>query len=156
MDYPLETISDEAFRPFGALLRFRGGAGFQPAGHVFDADPGTRPDAFVVRIGQPVSLPLRVEEMERHPFSAQTFIPLAGGGAAVVVCPAAADGAPDFAGLRAFRLPASTGITYSRGVWHHSVCALEPSELVVLMARAPQGGDTEIARLPRAVTVGAK
>jgi len=154
MTSSLETITDEALRPFGTLLRFHGKTGFEPARHIFDAEAGTQPDAFLIRTEE-VWLPLRIEELECHPFTAQTFVPLTDGSSVVVVCLSAADGSPDPASLRAFHLPASIGITYGRGVWHHRLSTLEPSELLVIMSRVPEGHDTEIARLAKAVVVGA-
>lgn len=85
-----------------------------------------------------------VRVLERHPFTTQTFAPLASSASAYLVvvapslAPAAADarlpvprghdlpgrGLPDLRGLRAFVAGAAQAVTYGAGTWHAPMVAL--------------------------------
>jgi ureidoglycolate lyase len=70
------------------------------------------------------SLPLPITTLERHPFSAQTFIPLGSSQYLAIVCDAGPDGLPDVATLRCFIAGAHQSITFARNVWHHPMTVL--------------------------------
>jgi ureidoglycolate lyase len=79
-------------------------------------------------------LPLRLTTLERHPYSAQTFIPLGAGHYLATVCAPAADGSPDLANLRAFIAGAHQSVTFARNVWHCPLTVLDSMmEFVVAM-----------------------
>lgn len=61
--------------------------------------------------------------LERHPCSAQAFIPMNATRYLAIVALGAA--APDPATARAFVVPGNAGITYHAGVWHHPIVALD-------------------------------
>lgn len=66
-----------------------------------------------------------VDRLEKHPYSAQSFLPLCNGSSLVVVCRQTEDGGPDLNTLEVFSCPQHLGIIYKRGVWHKSVTALQ-------------------------------
>lgn len=83
-----------------------------------------------------------MRQLEQHPHSAQSFVPLGGGGLIAIVCPPSETGGPDPAGLRAFRVPPRTGIVYRAGVWHHGLIAMADVDVVVVMSLSERGDDT--------------
>lgn len=85
---------------------------------------------------RPYALPLRIRELERHPLGSQAFVPLDRQAFLVVVAPAG-DG-PASASVRAFITNGRQGVSYRRGVWHHSLIVLdEPSRFVVIDRGGP-------------------
>ena len=90
----VEPLTEEAFAPFGQVIALG------PLGRAhstrYAADVANRRSnaRLNVSISQqiPVPLPLQVKFMEKHPHSAQTFVPTAMERYLVLVCPADADG----------------------------------------------------------------
>jgi ureidoglycolate lyase len=101
-----------------------------------------------------VSLPLRLTTLERHPFTAQSFIPLDAGRYLVIVCPAAPDGQPDLSKLRGFVAQSNQSVTYARNVWHHPSTVLDHSmEFAVAMGTTGRGDDDVFVDVDTDVTV---
>lgn len=128
----LEPIEAQAFAPFGTLLE-RGADSGVPVNlgaaqrHALDADldhdPGTRIEFAIYHL-RPLVGPLVLQVLERHPLSAQLFVPMGPARCLVCVCPSDASGEPDLAGLRTFVARPGQGILYRRGVWHHPLLSL--------------------------------
>src|SRR5689334_11003635 len=136
-----EPLTAEAFAPFGQVLETpSGGATNMNQGTAVRLDRAAKlhstrascpPNLAMVR-SLPQPLPLKLRLMERHPCSSQAFIPLKCSRYVVVVAPAAADGKPDWTGLRAFLAGPRQGINYAAGTWHHPFTVLdEPAELAM-------------------------
>jgi ureidoglycolate lyase len=137
-----EPLSVEAFAPFGDVVSAGLRAGqaanqgtavrFDRCARLATTRPGATPNLAVFRAApQPAPVALRL--LERHPCSSQAFLPLVCARFLVVVAPAAADGGPDLAGLRAFVCGPGQGINYHAGTWHHPIIALDaPAELAML------------------------
>jgi ureidoglycolate lyase len=149
------AITEGAFAPFGDLILARPGE--RP-----DYSPGLanlRPAAgvnFTVVSLAPAAVPVAVSEMERHPHSSQTFLPLTAARYLVVVAPDGADGGPDASRITAFTVPAGAGITYRAGVWHTGMACLDaPATFAVLMWRDFGPGDQEFRKLQAPVAVRA-
>lgn len=95
--------------------------------------PASQPSFAVYRM-QASHWPVPVRLMERHPHSAQMFVPMTGGDYLVVVAPADAHGGPDMASARAFVGRRGEGVIYAPGVWHLPMVALgEPADFAMLM-----------------------
>eukprot|EP01037_Dinobryon_pediforme_P029800 gene29800-biopygen17667 len=76
---------------------------------------------------------MTITQLERHAFSSQAFVPTECDSYLVMVAPKGADGKPDIASLRAFRVPGTTGIIYGADVWHHPMTVLDaPAHFVSL------------------------
>jgi ureidoglycolate lyase len=96
----------------------------------------------------PAALPYSVNVMERHPYSAQFFLPLDVAQYVVVVAPTANDGSPDFAAARAFLAPGNIGVVYGPAVWHAPATVLERrGSFGVLMCRNDSADDEEFITL---------
>jgi ureidoglycolate lyase len=99
---------------------------------------------------RPGSLPVAITTLERHPFSAQTFVPLGTGRYLVIVCDADAEGGPDLATLRCFIAGPHQAVTFARNVWHHPMTVLDGAmEFAVAMAvTGRQDDDVFVAIAP--------
>lgn len=141
----VEPLTQEAFSPFGDVIHIPD----EPGRMYFDEALGTlRPHAraslsTVMRAPAP-PLPIRIDMLERHEFSSQTFIPLGAASWLVVVAPHAPDGGPDASQARAFLATGSQGVTYRANTWHHSLTVLDmPSQFAVYMWRDGTADDEE-------------
>jgi ureidoglycolate lyase len=100
------------------------------------------------------SLPMPVTALERHPFSAQSFVPLDAGRYLVIVCEAGPDGHPDLNTLRAFLADGRQSVTFARNVWHHSMTVLDAGmEFAVAMGMTGRGDDDVFQDLGATVTI---
>jgi len=136
-------LTAEAFAAFGTVVVHRGGDPLMPCHGAFEhATEATRTVMSVLRVTTAFRGSITIPRLERHPYSAQTFIPLKGGKSLLIVCGAEADGRPRLSDVRAFVAAPDQGVTYRRNVWHRSVTALEaPSEFVVLMTQTGRDDD---------------
>ena len=84
----------------------------------------------------PLSYPLNIRMVERHPRGSQAFMPLDGRAYLVLVAPAGETVSP--ADLVAFLADGDQGVNYHTGTWHHPVLALDAvSDFLVI----DRGGD---------------
>ncbi len=152
---PLAPLSAAAFELFGEVVVHNGSARRHPIPTAFDREEGAEPTLWVSRIDEARNLPIRVTEMERHPFSAQTFLPIRCCAYVVVVAGSAADGLPDLTTLRAFAARGDQGVTYRRNVWHAPLAVLDlPAEFAIVMAITGREEDTVLHRLRAPIMVG--
>lgn len=130
----LEPITAEAFAPFGQLLppRPAGSARLELIDELENGRASAKPRLSLASVA-PKALPLTAVEMERHVHSSQAFVPVDCASYLVLVAPHGADGLPDTAGLRAFRVPGDTGINYRADTWHHPLAALEREARFVVL-----------------------
>jgi len=95
-----------------------------------------------------------VSRVERHPHSAQLFMPLTGGRYLVAVCKSDACGAPVPSTFAAFIARRTQGIAYRPGVWHMPIAALdENADFLMFMWESAGAEDCETRALERAVQV---
>tara|TARA_B100000686_G_C16690715_1_gene917431 strand:+ start:339 stop:818 length:480 start_codon:yes stop_codon:yes gene_type:complete len=145
MDVIPEILTPNAFAPYGQVISLG------PLGRAnstrYAADVvNRRADAKLnVSISQqvPATLPLTVRAMEKHPHSAQTFVPTEIRRYLVLVCQSDRDGNPNIKQLKAFVGDGSQGINYHPDTWHHPFTVLdEPGECVVLRFDMDDDEDT--------------
>jgi ureidoglycolate lyase len=146
---PARPLTAESFAPFGEVL------GPSATAAAFAAAPPARPTLRVSDDLPLVHLPLRVTRMERHPWSAQSFIPMTDARFLVVVAEPAADGTPDPARLAAF-IAQGAALCYRPNLWHHGMSVLDAgARFVVLMATAGRPDDDIFADLADPVEIAA-
>lgn len=147
-------IEANAFAPFGQLLEQPGNGSREDYVGRLDADQtGRRANLAVIR-ATPRPLPLRIDAMERHPFSSQAFMPLAVERYLVLVCPSKGDGTPDLDQLQAFICRGDQGINYSRGTWHHPMTTIgEPGTFAMFMWDELGPRDTEWSKVSQPIAV---
>jgi ureidoglycolate lyase len=103
------------------------------------------------------ALPTRLDQVERHPHSAQAFVPMDVSRYLVTVAPKDADGQPDAARVLCFLMPGSMGVIYRRDVWHAGITVLDrPGAFAVLMWRGAADDDVLAQITPRHITLPAK
>jgi ureidoglycolate lyase len=148
-------LSAEAFAPFGQVLE-GGGATIERkafAARMHNGRAHARPNMTYMKIAPAVAA-IRIEVLERHVHSNQTFIPLNGTRHLVVACPSLADGRPVVTELRAFVAEGGQAINYDANVWHAPRTALcAPGEFVMFRWDDGSELDTETFALDQAVTV---
>ncbi len=148
-------LTAEAFAAFGQLLQ---GSGAQTERQGFAARmesvrPDARPNMTYMKL-IPATGSIRIEALERHPCSNQTFIPLTGTRHLVAVCPSAANGAPLIPQLKVFVAGGSQAVNYDADVWHAPRMALSaPGEFIMFRWDDGSDRDTELIQLETAVEV---
>ena len=145
LELKAQKLTLEAFAPFGDVIDARVSESFAINGgrtqrhhdlaRVEIVDAPSRP-LISVFVSQPVTLPLELELLERHPLGSQAFMPLHEERFVVVVAPPGDDIDPDE--IRAFVTDGRQGVNYRAGTWHaiHSVLEREGEFLVVDRAGA--------------------
>jgi ureidoglycolate lyase len=151
----VSPIDKDAFAPFGELIDFEpSGTRTDKIGGIANQRADARFHLSTARIA-PTSLPLSLSELERHPFSSQSFLPL--DASRYLICVAGNDpgGWPDLQSLRAFAVPKGVGITYRAGTWHHPMIALDTPASFAIVMWCGDDANEEFVDLSRPVTVGA-
>ncbi len=149
----LQLLTAENFADFGDVLAgplTPGERAFYSEG--LQPDPGDGRISLHVNHVTPARLPYTATQLERHPNTSQTFLPLRVSRYVVLVAATRPDGRPDDGNLKGFWSPGDQGITYHAGVWHHGIVVLDQAaHFAVLMWRRGDGRDDEFADLPAPV-----
>ncbi len=142
-------LTTSAFAPFGDVLERHNHPATINHGHTLRFDTGAvlnltnqrgRAGISIFR-ARPLSTPIRIELMERHPLSSQAFYPLSNRPFLVVVAP---KGDLDPAKICAFTASPAQGVNYHAGVWHHYLLALEAvSDFLVIDRLGPKGSNDD-------------
>ncbi|MBB2960338.1 ureidoglycolate lyase [Methylobacterium sp. R2-1] len=144
-----QPLTGDAFAPFGEVI---GRDGIKP--RPMNGDRASRYHALataeIVGEGagvavslvdsQPVSLPLALDLVERHPLGSQAFVPLAPERFLVVVCPDV-DGRPG--PPLAFITAPGQGVNYRAGTWHGVLAPLRVPQSFVVVDREGPGINLE-------------
>lgn len=139
-------LSQEAFAPFGDVIQvddannhFSINQGFTERFHDLAkvdvlAENG-RPGISIFR-STPLSAPVEIRLMERHPLSSQAFIPMGDSPYLVVVAPPG-ELIPDE--IQVFTATANQGVNYHAGTWHHFCLALNHVSDFLVIDRLGEG-----------------
>jgi len=84
----------------------------------------------------PLSLPVKISMMERHPLGSQAFIPLSKLPYLVVVAP---KGELDLSKVELFFAQSHQGVNYHTGTWHHFCLALDDVSDFLVVDRQGEG-----------------
>ena len=137
-------LTESAFEPFGQVFTL-GQPGVhrrEPAALLANLRQAATPTLAVARIAA-VETPLKIDQLERHLYSSQTFMPTDLDGYLVVVCPSDNGGEPLFEQLTAFVAAHNQAVNYAAGTWHYAMSPLaRAGEYVVL--RWNDGSDTDV------------
>ena len=148
-------LTAEAFANFGQVLQGTGAAverrGF--AAVMENGRSSARPNLTYMKLA-PERGPVRIETLERHPFSNQTFIPLNGTRHLVAVCPSSPTGEPVIEAMQVFLAEGAQAVNYKANVWHAPRMALSsPGEFIMFRWDEGSEGDTELLALREALPV---
>jgi len=141
----IETVTPEAFAPFGTVIEttrepLHINAGF--ARRFNDLCPvdvageggETNVSIFIARAR---ALPLAITMMERHPLGSQAFMPLQDAPWLAVVCRDPADAAS----YRAFALDGTQGLNYARNTWHFPLITFGEGDRFLVVDRKGPGNN---------------
>lgn len=98
----------------------------------------------------PLTFPLPIEMMERHPLGSQAFIPLGKEPYLVVV---AAKGALDTSNIEVFLATAEQGVNYHKGTWHHFCLALKQVSDFLVIDRGGEGDNCDVEKLDGSLVI---
>ncbi|WP_035024595.1 ureidoglycolate lyase [Enterovibrio calviensis] len=144
-----EPLTKEAFAPFGDVIEtgerefFMINNGSTRRFHKLattQVDEGSR---VIINIFEatPLTFPLSIQMLERHPKGSQAFMPLLGNDYLVVV--AAIGERPDPYKIKAFYAKGTQGVNYHCGVWHHPVLALTAKDQFLVVDREGEGNNCD-------------
>lgn len=148
----IEPLTAAAFAPFGEVLTPRAtpdrmiNAGRCERHHALATVERGGGEAIISLFrSQAVSLPYDCTLLERHPLGSQAFMPLGDRPWLSVVAPDD-DGRPG--ALRAFMVPAHTGVNLHAGTWHGVLTPLDqPADFLVVDREGP-GTNLEEVTIP--------
>jgi ureidoglycolate lyase len=150
-----EPLTAARFASYGQVLSADSASVYRRefAARLDNRRPAARPNMTVIRAA-PAAAPVELREVEIHPHSSQTFVPVNGTRYLVAVCPSGADGEPDLTRLEAFVAEGDQSVNFDRGVWHAPRTVLGGSGDLIML-RWDDGGpeDTVLRALPAAVRV---
>jgi len=148
-------LTPEAFSSFGQVLAGRGKG---PERHGFAARIENRRshaegNMTFMRVAV-TERPFRIQSLERHLYSNQSFIPLNGTRQLVVVCPSMDHGEPDLERVVAFTAEGDQAVNYNAAIWHAPRMAIsEPGELIMFRWDDGSEADTELRALESPIGV---
>ncbi len=132
---PAEPLCPESFLPFGQVLESPtecSRAFYNEA--IENARVNAKVNLSIASITPLSKFPFEIQQMERHPWSSQTFIPMKVSRYLIIVAPDGTEGEPNMDEARAFLASGGQAITYRRAVWHHGMTVLdETATMAVLM-----------------------
>ncbi|RKP35795.1 ureidoglycolate hydrolase [Dimargaris cristalligena] len=115
-----------------------------------------QPNLCLFRCSPRAERPFPVRLLERHPFSTQMFMPIAGPSPKgtpdylVIVAENGTDDRPNLNSLKAFVARPWQGITYHPGIWHHPMVALHQTTdfLSLVWENSHDNEDCNVVQLP--------
>jgi ureidoglycolate lyase len=130
----LETVTAEAFEPFGWLLPAPslGDPAIELIKELENGRSTAKPRLTVTAVAA-TALPITATKMERHIHSSQAFMPFDCESYLVLVAPHGENEMPDEGAIRAFKVPGHMGINYRADTWHYPVTALVSSARFVIL-----------------------
>ncbi len=93
------------------------------------------------------------DQMERHLYTSQIFIPL-NGGRSIVVVAQSSEQFPDPQTVKAFLMEGNQGVSFNRKVWHHTLFPLnEVQDYILIMRGGNFTPDVELVKFPNNVQI---
>jgi len=142
-------LNANAFSPFGQVLMGSGkGQERIPfAAKVKNDREDAKPNITYLRINS-VDLPIKLNVLERHPYSHQLFVPLNGTQHLVIVCPSIKNGEPKLSKLQAFIAEGFQAVNYYAGTWHAPRTSIGgPGEFIMMRWDNGTNEDEEFRKL---------
>ncbi|GAB2714128.1 ureidoglycolate lyase [Halomonas garicola] len=155
-----EPLTAEAFAPFGDVIDARTSdsfpinSGLTQRHHDLARVETLGDNAHTVVsifVSQPITTPLELPFLERHPKGSQAFMPLHEERFIVVVAPAGETIDP--ADVRAFVTDGRQGVNYRAGVWHAIQSVLEREGEFLVVDRGGEGDNCDEYPLELRITL---
>ena len=99
---------------------------------------------------KPLTQPIAIKMMERHPHGSQAFIPMGPNPYLVVVAPA---GEFDVNKIEVFIAKAGQGVNYHKGTWHHFCLALGGESDFLVVDRGGEGDNCDVLELDGSLVI---
>ena len=160
LELKAEPLTPEAFAPFGDVIDTRTADSFPiNAGRTQRYHDLAKVETLgeqartliSIFVSQPVSLPLELDFLERHPQGSQAFMPLHEERFVVVVAPPGDSIDPDE--VRAFVTDGRQGVNYRAGTWHAIQSVLEREGEFLVVDRGGEGNNCDESPLAQRVSV---
>jgi ureidoglycolate lyase len=143
-------LTPERFAPYGDVIEASAGtvspmndARFERFDNLCNVDlDGGDVAISVTRCRTPTLLPLRIDQVERHPLGSQAFVPLSRATMVIVVAPPGESVSAN--DLRAFVTNGRQGINYRRGTWHMPLIGLEAGQEFLVVDRGGDDANCEV------------
>ena len=149
-----QPLTAMAFAPFGDVIEVSDKAqhftindGFTERYHdlaLVDTLKNQGRTAMSIFRSTPLTLPIAVKMMERHPLSSQAFVPLGNEPYLVVVAP---KGDLVVDKLAVFIAQSHQGVNYHPGTWHHYCLALNNVSDFLVVDRVGDGDNCDVCQL---------
>ena len=161
LELKAEPLTADAFAPFGDVMDARTSASFPiNAGRTQRHHDlakvetlGEKAHTLInIFVSQPITLPLELSFLERHPQGSQAFMPLHEERFIVVVAPPGEHIDPS--DVRAFVTDGRQGVNYHAGTWHAIQSVLEREGEFLVVDRGGEGNNCD--EFPLAITVTLK
>ncbi|WP_017429689.1 ureidoglycolate lyase [Vreelandella jeotgali] len=156
-----EPLTADAFAPFGDVIDVRTSDSFainsgltqrhHDLARVETLGDNAHP-LISIFVSQPISTPLELAFLERHPQGSQAFMPLHEERFIVVVAPPGDTINPD--DVRAFVTDGRQGVNYGVGVWHAIQSVLEREGEFLVVDRGGDGNNCDEHPLDLRITLG--
>lgn len=98
----------------------------------------------------PLTQPIAIKMMERHPKGSQAFIPMGTNNYLVVVAPA---GEFNVENIEVFIANANQGVNYHKGTWHHFCLALGSESDFLVIDRGGEGDNCDVIALDGSLVI---
>ena len=159
----IEPLTASAFAPFGDVIHtseavksfsinYGNTTRFHDLAEIDCLNEGGKTIVSIFR-SNPLSLPIEVKLLERHPISSQAFIPLSSGPYLVIVAPKENAGELDESKIKVFLAQSGQGVNYHAGTWHHFSLALNQSSDFLVIDRAGEGKNCDEVDLKKPFSI---
>jgi len=160
-----KQLTAEAFTAFGDVIEASSQAnnfaindGFTQRYHdlakvdVAGADDDNNKGHALINIfrSTPLTQPIAIKMMERHPHGSQAFIPLGENPYLVVVAPA---GEFELGKIEVFLASSKQGVNYHKGTWHHFCLALNSESDFLVVDRGGNGDNCDVLELDGSLVI---
>lgn len=147
LELTLRPLTESDFAPYGDVVEAPSTPGRAYFNSIGSLRPAASPKLWMLTKAPTLSLPLRVDVLERHEFSSQAFVPIDVSRWIVVVAPGVGN-RPDREAAVAFMARADQAICFRAGTWHAPLCVLDRvSRLVVSMWLDDTAADEEMVKI---------
>jgi len=98
----------------------------------------------------PLTQPIAIKMMERHPHGSQAFIPMGENPYLIVVAPA---GEFEVSNIEVFIASSNQGVNYHKGTWHHFCLALNSESDFLVIDRGGEGDNCDVLELDGSLVI---